>query len=93
VGLAQQLFAGEAADLDEHGIAIQDASLEIGGRDQRLPLGKSEFLPTDRKIHAHEASLFLGSGVPVGIPLPEADASSPNRQPIVNVDFPQCKEK
>ncbi|MOA06351.1 hypothetical protein D3C78_1259820 [compost metagenome] len=51
--LANQLFAGEAADRDEGIVAIGDLAVQVGRRDQAFRSGKGSFLLRHGEILAH----------------------------------------
>ncbi|MNH13847.1 hypothetical protein D3C79_734290 [compost metagenome] len=53
VGLAHQLVVGEPADGHERVVAVSDAAVQVGGRDQPLVAGKRSFMLSDGQIHAH----------------------------------------
>ncbi|MNF02504.1 hypothetical protein D3C80_2016580 [compost metagenome] len=54
VRLAEQLFAGEAADGDEGVVAVGDLAVEVGGGNQSF-IGTERALPLgNRQILAHD---------------------------------------
>ena len=50
---ADQLLAAEAADRDEHVVAVQDPALQVSGGHQRAAFGEREFPLRDRQIRSH----------------------------------------
>ena len=56
VGLPQQLFFGVATDLHKHGVAVQDAPLQVGGGNQSFPCRKGVLPGNNRQIDSHNTS-------------------------------------
>ena len=60
--LADQLFAGEAADLDEGGIGIENPAFGVSARDEVLILTQLGFHIVDGKVHSHSQSPVASYG-------------------------------
>ncbi len=66
VRLADQLLAGEAADLDKGVIAVADLAVEVGGGNQAFVSWEGSFPLSHRQVLAHQGfPVRIGIGTDV----------------------------